>query len=345
MEKIDLRKLNGRELFFVRRQVVRLKEKGMTGLEILELTGVTPNRASEIWSLYRREGMSGLRPKASGHKKGDGALLSPAEEREIRKAIIDKTPDQMKIGGCLWTRQTISDYIARAHGKKLSLRCITNYLKRWGLTCQRPTKRAFAQDDVRVNRFMKEEYPAIAKQAKQENAEIYWGDETGIANQENYQRGFAPKGTPPVLGYETKQERVNMISAINNYGSVRFMIFQETMTQKRLIEFMGRLIHDAPRKVFLILDNLRVHHGKLVQKWLSERKEKIEIFFLPPYAPEYNPDEYLNHALKRDVHSGRHPRTLKDIIHKTQSFMRRLQHHKEYVRAFFRHPKLAYLLP
>lgn len=343
MKKLDLRKLDTKELYFVRKQVVRLKEKGMTGAEILELTGVTANRASEIWTRYQRGGLASLKPRQSGSKKGDRMLLTPTEEQEIRKAIIDKTPDQLKMGGCLWTRQSISEYIARTHRKKLSLRCITNYLKRWGLTCQRPTKRAFSQDDVRVNRFMKEEYPAIRKRAQQENAEIYWGDETGISNQENYQRGFAPKGNPPVLSFETKRERVNMISAINNYGSVRFMIFHDTMTQQRLIEFMGRLVHDTPRKVFLILDNLRVHHGKLVQKWLAEHEEKIELFFLPPYAPECNPDEYLNHALKRDVHSGKHPRTIKDILHKTHSFMRRLQHRKQAVRAFFRHPKLAYL--
>lgn len=342
MEKIDLRKLNNKELFFVRKQVVRLKEKGITGQEILELTGVTPNRASEIWSKYRKEGVAGLKPKTSGVKRGEGTLLTPQQESQIRRAIIDKTPDQMKIGGCLWTRQSISEYIKRAHGVKLSLRCVTNYLQRWGLTCQRPTKRAYAQDDVRVRRFMTEEYPTIKERAQRENADIYWGDETGVGNQENYQRGFAPKGTPPVLAYETKREHVNMISAINNYGSVRFMLYRETMTQQRLIGFLTRLIHDVPRKVFLILDNLRVHHGRLLQKWLGERTEKIEIFFLPPYSPELNPDEYLNHALKRDVHSGKHPRTCDDIIHKVHSFMRRLQHHKDRVRSFFRHPRVAF---
>ena len=335
--------MDKKELYFVRKQVVRLKEKGLTGQEILEFTGVTPNRASEIWSKYRKEGTAGLKPKTSGVKKGERTLLKPLQEREIRNAIIDKTPDQLKIGGCLWTRQSISEYIRRAYGVKLSLRCVTNYLQRWGLSCQRPTKRAYAQDDVRVRRFMAEEYPAIKARAQRENAEIYWGDETGVSNQENYQRGFAPKGTPPILAYETKREHVNMISAINNYGSVRFMLYRETMTQRRLIEFLRRLVHDAPRKVFLILDNLRVHHGKLVQKWLGERTEKIEIFYLPPYSPELNPDEYLNHALKRDVHSGKHPYSFSQIVHKVQSFMRRLQHHKDRVTAFFRHRKLAFI--
>ena len=98
----------------------------------------------------------------------------------------------MKLSFMLWTRQAISELINELYGIKLQLRCITNYLKRWGLTCQRPTKKSYVQDNVKVTRFMELEYPAIAKCAKTENAEIYWGDETGIDNQEHYQRGFFP---------------------------------------------------------------------------------------------------------------------------------------------------------
>ena len=174
---------------------------------------------------------------------------------------------------------------------------------------------------------------------------VYWGDETGVSNCETVERGFAPKGHPPILPVETKRERVNMISAISSQGNVRFMVYQKNMDQRRLIQFMRRLIATSERKVFLILDNLKVHHGKLVSTWLEKHKEKIELFFLPPYAPEYNPDEYLNHALKLSVHTGQLPYTAVDISHKIHSFMRRLQHNPLQVSSFFRHPRLSYLLP
>ncbi len=115
------------------------------------------------------------------------------------------------------------------------------------------------------------------------------------------------------------------------------------MDQQRLIRFMGRLIRTSEQKVFLILDNLKVHHGKLVAAWLEKHREKIEVFFLLPYAPEYNPDEYLNHALKISVHSGNLPYTTEDISHKIQSFMRKLQHNPSCVSKFFHHPSLSYL--
>ena len=110
-----------------------------------------------------------------------------------------------------------------------------------------------------------------------------------------------------------KRHRVNMLSAVNSQGKVRFMIYQDTMNQQRLIRFMARLIRASKQKVFLILDNLKVHHGKLVASWLEKHKDKIEAFFLPPYAPEYNPDEYLHHVLKISVHSGHLPYSAEDI--------------------------------
>ena len=344
MEKIDLRRLNNDELYAVRKQVIRLKKQGKKGSEIAEIVGIYENRISQIWGLYQADGMAGIKPKTSGRKKDTGRRLTREEEREIREVIISKTPEQLKLAGFLWTRAKICEYIKTEYKKTIVPQVISRYLKRWGLSCQRPTKRAYGQDIARIEKFKTEEYPAIAARAKAENAEIYWGDETGVNNTENFERGFAEKGKPPVLYTETKRERTNMISAISNKGHVRFMVYDSTMNQKLLLDFMRRLIGESDRKIFLILDNLRVHHGKIVAEWLENHKDKIEVFFLPPYAPESNPDEYLNHALKLDVHSGNLPRTLKDIKHKIHSFMRGLQHHNERVRAFFHHPEVSYCL-
>jgi transposase len=342
MYKVNLRKLNNDELHTIRKQVVRLKQMGKPAKEIVEITGVNEYAVSRIWRTYQEGGAAALKPQTSGRKKGERTLLAAEQEKEIKQAIIDKTPDQYKMRFMLWTRQAISGLVKRKCGVEMSLRCVTNYMKRWGFTCQRPTKKAYFVDNVKVKRFMNEEYPAIAKRAKEENAEIYWGDETGIDNQVHYQRGYAPKGSPPVICVDSKQERVNMMSAINNHGKIRFMIFEENMNQQRLIEFMRRMIYDVPQKVFLILDNLRVHHGKKVQAWLAKHRYRIEVFYLPPYSPELNPDEYFNHALKIDVHKSINPRTKADIRHKAESFVRRLQRCSDKVCAFFMHPKVAY---
>jgi len=135
-----------------------------------------------------------------------------------------------------------------------------------------------------------------------------------------------------------------MLSALSRQGDIRFMLYEDSMNQQRLIQFMDRLIRTSSRKIFLILDNLKVHHGKKTAAWVERHRDKIELFFLPPYAPESNPDEYLNHALKLSVHSGTLPQTKRDIRHKAASFLRTLQHHPDKVSAFFQHNQISYIL-
>ncbi|TCL52961.1 transposase, partial [Hydrogenispora ethanolica] len=224
----------------------------------------------------------------------------------------------------------------------IPIRTITDYLKRWGFTFQKPAKQAYEQRPEAVQKWLDEEYPAIKERAKHEKAEIYWGDETGIQNDAYQAKGFAPKGKTPIIKLNVNKSRVNMISAISNRGLVRFMLYEDTMTAERLIQFMFRLIKDANRKVYLILDNLRTHHSKNVKQWLEKNKDKIEVFYLPSYSPELNPDEYLNGDLKRRVHSGIPARTLKDLKKKTRSFMKTLQRRSYHVKNYFKHDRVSY---
>ena len=174
-----------------------------------------------------------------------------------------------------------------------------------------------------MQKWLDEEYPLIKE--KKEHAEIYWGDETGMRSDCQHGRGYAPKGKTPVIRLSAKRTSTNMISAITNQGKVRFQIYDGRMNASQLIEFLRRLIKDAQRKVILILDNLRVHHAKLVKAWLAKQAEKIDVFYLPAYSPELNPDEYLNCDLKSGVHSKRPARNKKQLKAKVLSHLRMLQ--------------------
>ncbi len=224
----------------------------------------------------------------------------------------------------------------------MPIRTVGEYLKRWGFTPQKPVKWAKEQSSSAVARWLLTEYPAIASRAKREHGEIHWGDETGLQTGANVEKGYSPKGKTPVVRQTAKRERINMISSITNQGQVRFMFYRDNMNSKRLIEFMRRLSKDAGRKVFLILDNLKVHHSKVVKDWLEENKEKIEVFYLPSYSPELNPDEYLNNNLKGRVHSGERASTAKQLESKARKHMRHLQNKHGKVKKFFEHPCAAY---
>lgn len=342
MEKIDARKHSPQTQYEIRKQVIRLRKQDLQNKVVAEGLGISIGRASKIWQSYKKEGSKAIKLGRRGRRTGEQRTLSSDQESELRKALIDKTPDQLKLPFALWTRDAVKLLIRQLFGIDMPIRTVGEYLKRWGFTPQKPVKRAYEQSSQAVKKWLDTDYPVIFSRAKQEKAEIHWGDETGIQTGSNRVRGFAPKGETPVIRMVAKKSHVSMISAITNGGKVRFMMYQEAMNSELLIKFMNRLIKDAGRKVFLILDNLRVHHGKTIKQWLEEHREQIEVFHLPSYSPELNPDEYLNGNLKSKVHSGKPVRNREDLEKKTRSFMRTLQRRSSHVRSYFKHPKVAY---
>ncbi len=154
---------------------------------------------------------------------------------------------------------------------------------------------------------MARDYPAIAKRAKRERAIIYWGDETGISNQDQIGRSYAPRGQTPVIARTAKRITKSMISAVSNRGLMRFMLYDGALDVDRFITFLRRLIKDAEQKVFLVVDNLKVHHARKVKAWVQSHRHEIELFYLPAYAPEHNPDEYLNNHVKQRLRQKSQP--------------------------------------
>ncbi len=342
MEKKDARTHNQQTQYELRKQIVRLRRRGFSNKETAELVGISVAHASTVWSKYVRGGLDAIKPGKRGRRQGAQRVLDAGQEKAVQNLLVDKTPDQLKLPFALWSRDAVRLAIKREFGLELPLRTLTDYLKRWGFTPQKPAKRAYEQDPEKLSHWLEQGYPEIAARAKQEQAEIHWGDETGVNNEAYNARGFAPKGKTPVVRLNAKRSSINMISSITNQGKVRFMLYRETMTAPVLIKFMSRLIKDVEKKVFLILDNHRVHHSKRVKKWLEEHRQRIEVFFLPPYAPEHNPDEYLNGDLKQRIRSGLPSRDQEELVKKTRSFMKTLQHRPAHVRSYFKHHLVRY---
>lgn len=342
MEKIDARTQNQQTQYELRKQVVRLRKRGFSNKQTAEIVGLSAAHASTIWQKYLQGGIEAIKPGKRGRRHGAQRVLDSEQEIAVRNMLVDKAPDQLKLPFALWTRDAVRLAIKKEFGVELPLRTITDYLKRWGFTPQKPAKRAYEQDPAKLKQWFEQGYPEIAARAKQEGAEIHWGDETGVNNEAYNARGFSPKGKTPIIRLNAKKSSINMISSITNQGKVRFMLYRETMTGPVLIRFMSRLIKDVERKVFLILDNLRVHHSKVVKKWLDEHQQWIEIFYLPPYAPEHNPDEYLNGDLKQRIRSGLPSRSQEDLAKKTRSFMKTLQRRPDHVKSYFRHQLVRY---
>ena len=342
MENTDARKLKPEVQQELRKQAIRLRKSGMKQKQIAEILSVYPTTVSKWCRAYKKEGVKAIRAKKRGRPDGACRTLSAEQEKQIQKAIVDKDPNQLKLPFALWTRIAVQQLIKQLYAIEMPIRTVGEYLNRWGYTPQKPLRRAYEQNPKAVKKWLDEQYPTIVKRAKIEKAEIHWGDETGLCNDSQHGRSYAPRGKTPAIRLPAKRERINLISSITNQGKVRFMLYRNTMSARTMIKFLKRLIKDVGQKIYLIVDNLSVHHSKVVKQWLEEHQDQITVFFLPSYSPELNPDEYLNCDLKAGVHSGVPARSRDKLAKKAISHLRMLQKKPERVQKYFKHPKIAY---
>lgn len=342
MEKIDLRSVLDQERNIIRRDAVKMIKRGDKKKDIAKFYGIHVNTVRDWWKLYRKEGVKSLTYKKRGAKSENKKLLNPKQESEIQKMITDTMPDQLKLDFALWTTKAIKELILREFNICIGRRATGNYLKNWGFTPQKPKKRAYEQSSKKVQKWLDQEYPSIKKKAQKENATIHWGDETGVRNTNQHGRSYAPKGKTPIKKHMSKRFSINMISTVTNQGLVQFMIYKENMNADVLIIFLEQLIKTQDNKVFLILDNLRVHHSKIVKKWQEEHKNEIELFYLPSYSPDRNPDEYLNCDLKYGLSEKPAPKTVEKLKENLENHMNMLQKNSGRVAKYFNHPSIKY---
>lgn len=342
MEQRDARTLSPLQLDEVRSRAIALWKKGLNRRKIGELLDVHYNTVGRWITAYETEGPGALRSAKRGRKKGGSRNLTPAQEQQIQRVIADKTPDQLKMPFALWTRRAVCDLVEQRYGVRLPERTCGEYLKRWGFTGQRPARRNYEQNPEAVRRWVEQEYPQIARRAKKEGAEIHWGDETGVRNDCQHGRGYAPVGKTPLVRNSSKHFSLNMISTVTNQGKVRWMVYRESFNAAVFIKFMGRLIKDTKRKVILIVDNLRVHHSKPVKEWVALHSDEIELAFLPSYSPEHNPDEYLNCDLKSALGKKPSPRTQSDLEENLKQHMRMLSKSPQRAASYFEAEPIRY---
>lgn len=342
MNRPDARLLNPTTQNYLRQQAIRLREQGKRMGEIATYLGVHRTTISEWWRQYQQIGEAALHQQKRGNKLGEGRTLNQSEEARIQQLLRAHFPDELNIDSALWTRAAVQSLIVGECGVEMPIRTVGEYLKRWGYTPQKPLKRAYEQNPQRVKAWLDIEYPAIKQQAKQENAEIAWGDESGLRSDAQVGRGYALIGHTPEIQLNTQRVSVNYLASVSNQGKVRFMLYTQKLTAQVFITFLERLIAKRTRKLMWIVDRHPVHRSNAVHQWLQEHRDKIELHLLPPYSPQLNPAEYLNCDVKQGVHSKPPTRNLAQLKERLRSHLFKLQKLPTRIVKYFQHPFITY---
>jgi transposase len=334
MKHVDMRSLQPAAQEERRRQVIY----EAIGLQV----GLTRNGVFDICKRFRDSGEAGLQTGPRGPAPGTGRFLTAAQETAIRELICRDTPDAYGLPFALWGRAAVAALIEQRCAVRLAVRTMGTYLARWEFTPQKPLRRAYEQQPDAVRHWLKKDYPAIEAKARRQKGAIFWGDESGLRSDDVRGRGYAPRSQTPVVRPCHQRANVGVISAVNNKGELRWMVLDRAITAAMLIVFLGRLVRDAGSKVFLILDRLRVHRAHAVRDWLAEHVAQIEVFYLPAYSPELNPDEGVNGDLKQAVTRKPPARSRSELKRSVIGYMRSLSKSPQRVCSLFQHPTFRY---
>ena len=261
MTRMDARRLSPDAQEDLRRRVVyAVREDGMSEAQAARTFGVCRQSVAAWVRRVESDGVRALAARKRGPKPGGGRVGDAARERAIVRSIRGGCPDQMLLPFALWSRAAVIALIRKRTGRSVSLSTAGRYLKRWNMTPQKPMRRAYERDPAAVKAWLTEQYPAIQKRAKAENALILWGDEMGLRSDDSLGRSYAPRGKTPVVNATGQRFGCNMISAISNLGTLWFMVFAGRLDAKLFIEFLARLLRvSAGRKLFLIIDSHPAH--------------------------------------------------------------------------------------
>ena len=326
----------------LRLRAVHAREQGYPIVDIAAILGVREETVSRWCSKYEQGGQEGLPGPRSGRPLGSGRRLLADQEQDLQQLIETKSPQELGVASALWTRQAVQELMEQQLGVRLPIRTVGEYLQRWGYTPQKPVRKAYKQDPQAVTEWMEKTYPQIEKRAGQEGGEIHWGDEMGVRSTCQHSRGYARPGNTPELPVSGSRFSVNMISTITNQGKVRWMVYEGKMNAALFIVFLTRLIAGATKKVFLIVDHLSVHEAEAVEQWRADKTDQIEIFYLPKYSPEHNPDEYLNCDVKGNINTDGLPKDRAELKGKLRRFMQKLSKLPERIASYFKHKCIEY---
>jgi transposase len=339
MRKDDARQLDHKTLEELRIRSVRRIQNGESPEVVAKAIGINRTTIYDWLAKYRSGGWHALKSKPT---PGRRPKLNGKQIKWIFDVLTSKNPQQMKFEFALWTREMIQRLIKDKYKIQLGLKAVGKLLSQLGFTCQKPLYKAIQKNESLVRSWLRKEFPSIKNRARLEKAEIYFGDAAHIRSDHHAGKTWSLKGKTPIITSTGARYAFSLIAAITAKGDMRFTVVEGGVNSTVFIAFLRQLLVGAKRKIFLIVDSGPSHVSKMTKAFVKSVSEKLELFYLPPYSPDLNPDELVwNHLKSHTV--GRSTVTDKaDFKKKITSSMRSLQKNKKKIRSFFGKESLRY---
>jgi transposase len=282
-------------------------------------------------------------PLLSSKGTGRPPKLTGKQERQVFRWINGKDPRQYGFDFGLWTRQIVAALIAERFAIELSLASVGKLLANLNLTPQKPLKRAYERDPAAIEAWKRKIYPQLAARARRAGAEIYFWDESGFRADAVHGKTWGMRGHTPIVELPGNRQSISAASAVNAKGAFWFVTYKGGMTAELFVALLKHIMRRRRKPLFLVLDSLPAHKAKLVRDYVESTNGKLELHFLPGYAPELNPDELVWNYVKR-TGTAKSPLAFGELLQdRIDADLQAVRADPALVRSFFRAPSVAYI--
>jgi transposase len=336
--KVDGRTLTHDMSEMIRRWAVRRVKGGESPSSVMKSYGLC---RTTIYRWIRAVDRGGEKALRARRHPGRQPKLTPAQKLRVRRWINGKDPRQYGFDFGLWTRQIVAALIGQRFGVQLGVTAVGRLLAELDITPQKPLRRAYERDPVAIAHWQREAFPKLRARAKRRGAKIFFLDEAGVRSDQVLGRTWGLRGQTPAVPTSGKRQSVSAISAVNALGEFWFEIYSERLNASRFIELLKHFMRRRG-KVFLVLDGHPAHVAKSVASYVQSLRGRLELHFLPGYAPELNPDEFVWNHLKRQGVSKKPLLRNESLRERVEADLREIKSRPALVRSFFKAPSVAY---
>ena len=295
-----------------------------------------------IYPWLRAHDQAGIQALKSSKSTGPQSKLTDKQKVKVRSWIVGKDPRQFGFDFGLWTRAIVADMIKDKFSISIGLTAVGRLLASLDITPQKPLRRAYARDPEAVEEWVKKTYPKLRQRAKRRDATIFFLDEAGFTSEPNLGRTYGLKGQTPVVATTGQRQKVSAISAVSAKGGFWSKVYTGMLNATRFVEFLKDFRRGGRGRVFLVVDGHPSHHAKIVKKYVEETKGMLELHFIPPYAPDLNPDEFVWQYAKTNGVSKKPLKHNESLKERVKADLKSIKSNPKLVRSFFHAPSVVY---
>jgi transposase len=339
--RIDGRTLTHEASETIRIMAVRRVKEGERPSAVIKSYGLC---RTTVYKWLRAERRGGEAALAGRKASGPPGKLSGKQKQQVRRWICGKDPRQYGFDFGLWTRKIVAGLIEEKLGVRLSLTSVGRLLAELDITPQKPLRRAYQRDPVAIEQWKRDQYPALEKRARRCGADIFFLDEAGIRSDAPLQRTWGARGQTPVVATSGQRQSVSAISAVTRLGAFWYNVYTGRLNATRFIAFLRDFLRYRRRPVFLVVDRHPAHVAKAVMAFVQSLRGRLELHFLPGYAPDLNPDEFVWNHLRQKGVSKTPLRQNESLRARVEADLADIRANPPLVRSFFHAPSVAYIM-